>query len=598
MCGICGEVRFDGEVASVSAVDRMAQVLAPRGPDEAGAWTDGRLAVAHRRLKVIDPGPRACQPMVATELGLGLVYNGAIYNFCALRHELEALGYRFRSDGDTEVVLKAYHAWGDAFVERLDGMFAFALWETASGRLVLARDRLGIKPLYMAAMTGGLRFASSVPALLAAGGVDTALDPVAVQCYLTLGGAVPAPRTLLAGVRKLPPATVSTIEADGTRQSTRFWQLDRVSPVSEEIDEADLRDELLAILRRAVQRRLIADVPVGAFLSGGLDSSLVVGLMAEATTRPVPTYSIGFERVGRLIGHEFPQSDRVARRFGTEHQSLSVGPVELVRNLEGCVRAMSEPQTGRDAIGFYLLARQAAEVVGVVQSGQGADELFGGYVWHGAMRTLAGASTEELTAAYRRAAFGRDDATAHDALHPSLIGDDHSGHLLAELFDPTHEPKDAGPIAGPLARVLRYETEAQLCEDPLQRLDNMTMASGLEARVPFLDHEVVEFAARLPDRLKASGSGKVLLRQAARSLLPSEIVDRPKVYFPVPQLGAIRGSVLAFVRDVLTQPSAARRQLFRPGYLEDLLAAPRSRRKSRRLWEATTLECWLQVHGI
>ncbi len=536
--------------------------------------------------------------MVDIELGLGLVYNGAVYNYRELRHELEALGYGFVSDGDTEVVLKAYHAWGETFVERLEGMFALALWEIKSGRLHLARDRLGIKPLYTAAISGGLRFASSLPALLAAGGVDTALDPVAVQCYLTLNGAVPAPRTLLAGVRKVPPATLLTIEANGVTKAKRFWRLgwpDAMgsTSVAESMDETTLRDELLAALRRAVRRRLTADGPVGAFLSGGLDSSLVVGLMAEVAARPVQTFSIGFQRVGGLIGHEFPHSDLIAQRFGTNHHQLSIGPLELVQNLEECVRAMSEPQTGRDAIGFYLLARQAADGVRVVQAGQGADELFGGYAWHSAVgRSTASA---DLVTTYRRAAFGCDHQAARDVLHPSLIGEDHSGCVLAKWL--TSSEGDVENVAS-LSRVLRYETQVQLCEDPLQRIDNMTMAWGLEARVPFLDHELVELAARVPDHLKVKGRGKHLLREAARAILPSAIINRRKAYFPVPSLWSIRGSVLAFTRDVLTQPRARRRQLFRTGYVDNLLAAPASRRSSKRLWEATVLEYWLQVHGI
>ncbi len=584
MCGVCGELRFDAGEASVKAVARMNRALAPRGPGGAGVLARGRLAFGHRRLEVIDPGPQAQQPMLDPELRLGIVYNGAVYNYRQLRQELEGRGYRFFSAGDTEVVLKAYHAWGPRFVERLDGMFAFALWHADSGRVLLGRDRLGIKPLYTAKIPGGLRFASSLPALLAAGDVDTELDEVALHHYLSLNGAVPAPRTILRGVRKLSPATLLEIEADGSSAASRYWQL-RFPPASApaEGDEAALGEAVLSALRRAVRRRMTADVPVGALLSGGLDSSLVVALMAELGERP-ETFSIGFHRVGGILGNEFHYSDLVAERFGTRHRKLLVDPPELLRHLEGCARAMSEPQSSRDAIAFYLLAREVRRQLRVVQTGQGADELFAGYPWH---RSLAAGDP----ATYLRAAFDRDHARVRAVVHPRFAGDDHTGGVVAERFA-------ASRAEAPLERALHYETTVHLAEDPLKRVDNMTMAWGLEARVPFLDHELVELAARIPSRLKVAGGGKHILKQAARSILPQEVIDRPKGHFPVPTLLALRGSALAFARRVLTRPRARQRDLFRRGYVDELLAAPAKHRDSRSLWQATVLELWLQVHGL
>ncbi len=584
MCGISGELRFDGESASVEAVARMSRALAPRGPGGSGVFAQGRFAFAHRRLEVIDPSPRAQQPMFDSELRLGIVYNGAVYNYRQLRRELEGRGYRFFSRSDTEVLLKAYHAWGKRFVERLDGMFAFALWHADSGRVLLGRDRLGIKPLYTAQVPGLLRFASSLPALLAAGGADTGIDPVALHHYLSLNAAVPAPRTILRGVRKLPPATLLEIEADGTTEASCYWQL-RFPPVGDRApgDEASLREEVLAALRRAVRRRLAADVPVGALLSGGLDSSLVVGLMAELGER-VKTCSIGFHRVGAIRGNEFHYSDLVAELFGTEHRKLLVGPLEILRHIEGCVGAMSEPQVSRDAIGFYLLAREVGRELRVVQTGQGADEIFAGYAWH-----QSPAADGDPAAAYLRAAFDCDHARTRAAMHPRFAGADHTGRVIGELFE-------ASGSEEPLERILHYETAVHLSEDPLKRVDNMTMAWGLEARVPFLDHRLVELAARIPSPLK--GGGKYILKQAARSILPEEVVDRRKGYFPVPALQALRGSALAFVRRVLTRPRARQRALFCEGYVDELLAAPAGRRDSRRLWQAAILEYWLQVHGL
>jgi len=270
MCGICGEIRFDDTPPSVENIARMNRVLEPRGPDGSGIFATGRLAVGHRRLRILDLTEHAQQPMVDSELGLGIVFNGCIYNFRELRTELRALGYRFFSAGDTEVILKAYAAWGTRCVERFHGMFAFALWERDTGRLVLARDRLGIKPLYYTELDRGLRFASTLPALLAAGGVDTDVDPVALHHYMSFHAVVPAPHTILKGVRKLPPATVRVIDPDGRSRDHCYWRLHfGPRPEDRELDYAGWQELTLEALRRAVERRLVSDVPVGVLLSGG-----------------------------------------------------------------------------------------------------------------------------------------------------------------------------------------------------------------------------------------------------------------------------------------------------------------------------------------
>ncbi|MDP9006777.1 MAG: asparagine synthase (glutamine-hydrolyzing), partial [Actinomycetota bacterium] len=295
MCGIAGELRFDGALADIDTVTRMSATMHRRGPDGAGVWAQGGVALAHRRLKVIDLSERAAQPMVDPELGLAVVFNGCIYNYRELRRELEAAGYHFFSTGDTEVVLKAYHRWGADLVDHFHGMFACAIVETASRRVVLVRDRLGIKPLYLAEVGGALRFASTLPALLAGGGVDTSVDPVALHHYLSLHSVVPPPRTILAGASKLAPATVLVVEPDGVRRSHRYWQpAHERRPEDAAMTGPDWNDAVLESLRRAVERRLVADVPVGVLLSGGLDSSLIVGLLAEAGQHGLATFSVGF----------------------------------------------------------------------------------------------------------------------------------------------------------------------------------------------------------------------------------------------------------------------------------------------------------------
>ena len=383
MCGATGEVRLDGQTPDVAAVSAMVEAMAPRGPDAAGMWSHGRVALGHRRLEIIDLSEAGAQPMVDSDLGLAVCWNGCIYNYQDLRRELAGHGYRFFSHSDTEVLLKAYHHWGDRFVDRLKGMFAFAIVERDSGRVLLGRDRLGIKPLYLTEDAHRIRFASSLPALLAGGGVDTRIDPVALHHYLSFHSVVPPPRTILRGVNKVPPASLVAIEPDGRRTTTRYWEPD-FTRRGERADwsERDWEDAVLASLRLAVQRRLVADVPVGCLLSGGVDSSLIVGLLAEAGQHGLATFSIGFESVGGVKGDEFRYSDIIAERFGTDHHQIRIGTDRMLPALDGAIGAMSEPMVSHDCVAFYLLSQEVAKHVKVVQSGQGADEVFAGYHWY------------------------------------------------------------------------------------------------------------------------------------------------------------------------------------------------------------------------
>ncbi|HEV7372487.1 N-acetylglutaminylglutamine amidotransferase [Arenibaculum sp.] len=594
MCGICGEIRLDDRQPDSSAVGRMAEVMAPRGPDAAGLFGAGQVVLGHRRLQIIDLSPASQQPMIDPELGLGIVFNGCIYNYPALREELGAKGYRFFSHGDTEVLLKAYHAWGPRFVERLQGMFAFAIWERDSGRVLLGRDRLGIKPLYIAESPGRLRFASALPALVAAGDVDTSIDPVALHHYMSFHAVVPAPHTILKGVRKLPPATLLTVEPDGRRHEETYWR-PVYAPAEGDgaMDARDWQDAVLAGLRKAVERRLVADVPVGVLLSGGLDSSLIVALLAEAGQSGLQTFSIGFETVGDEAGDEFRYSDVIAREFGTEHHKLFVDSSQTLPALEGCVRAMSEPMVSHDAIGFYLLSREVSKHVRVVQSGQGADEVFGGYHWYPPLLDVA--DGREAAAAYGRVFFDRDHAEMRDALNPAHLDDTDPSRAFVER----HFARPGADRA--VDKALRLDTTIMLVDDPVKRVDNMTMAWGLEARVPFLDHELVELAARIPAELKVGQGGKYVLKEVARRVVPAEVIDRPKGYFPVPALKYLRGPFLGLVRDVLEQPAARERSLFRRDYVDRLLGDPEAHitpLRGSKLWQVALLEFWLQTHGI
>jgi asparagine synthase (glutamine-hydrolysing) len=589
MCGLCGEFRFDGRPADLRAVSAMAETMQPRGPDSAGAWAQDGTAFGHRRLSIIDLSDESRQPMVDSELGLAIAYNGAIYNYKELRVELEAKGYRFFSHGDTEVLLKACHAWGEDFVTRLHGMFAFAIWNRETGALLLARDRLGIKPLYLAETGGALRFASSLPALLAAGGVDTSIDPVALNMYMSFHSVVPAPHTILNGVRKLPPATVMRIDADGRRRQREYWTL------SFERDAADAergfgewQEMVLEALRTAVKRRLVADVPVGVLLSGGLDSSLIVGLLAEQGA-DLRTFSIGFESVGEEKGDEFQYSDIVVDRFGTDHTKLFIDTEHVLPALDRCVNAMSEPMVSHDNVGFFLLSREVAKHVKVVQSGQGADEVFAGYHWYPPLT-----NSNDPVADYARVFRDRDAAGYAKAVQSPFHGDDHSLGFIAEHF--------ARPGANDAVdKALRLDSRVMLVDDPVKRVDNMTMAASLEARVPFLDHELVELAARIPAEHKLAHGGKGVLKEAARAVIPDEVIDRPKGYFPVPALKYIRGPYFDLTKELLTSERARERGLFTAGFVDEVLADPDGHITPLRgstLWQMALLEYWLQTHGL
>jgi asparagine synthase (glutamine-hydrolysing) len=593
MCGIAGEIRFDGSDPEVAAVARMTAEMHRRGPDGSGVHAAGAVALGHRRLKILDLSERGAQPMVDPELGLSAVFNGLIYNYRELRTELEAAGYRFFSTSDTEVLLKAFRQWGPACVERFLGMFAFGIVERDTGVLTLGRDRLGIKPLYVTERPDRMRFASTLPALLAGGGVDTSIDPVALHHYLTFHSVVPAPRTILAGVRKLPPATVRTVRPDGTSSDREYWRPEHVRrPEHAGMSARDWSDAVLAALRLAVRRRMVADVPVGVLLSGGLDSSLVVALLAAEGQAGLETFSVGFHASAGEAGDEFEFSDLIAREFRTDHQQILVDPRRMLPAVDAAIGAMSEPMVSHDCVAFHLLAQEVSKSVTVVQSGQGADEVLAGYSWY---PPLADVPRECGTEAYAAVFTDRPHAELADILEPGwLLDHDPSRAFIAESF--------AAPGADDtLDAALRLDSTVMLVDDPVKRVDNMTMAWGLEARVPFLDHELVELVAAAPPALKLAHGGKGVLKDAARGVVPDDVIDRPKGYFPVPAIRHLEGPFLDRVRDAVTDPVAKARGLVRRDWLDAMLAEPNTKRTnlgSNALWQVALLEMWLQERGL
>jgi asparagine synthase (glutamine-hydrolysing) len=590
MCGICGEIRFDGRSADVVAVTRMTGAMVSRGPDSDGVFAHEHIALGHRRLSIIDLSARGAQPMVDSDLGLTLVFNGCVYNYRQLRSELEAAGYQFFSKSDSEVVIKAFHRWGADCVDHFKGMFAFAIADRETGVVTLARDRLGIKPLYLAETPGRLRFASTMRALLEAGDVDTELDRRALHHYMSFHSVVPAPRTIYRGVRKLPPATVRVIQPNGLHTDTVYW-----TPVFERRlqwatwTKRDWQDALMDALRTAVQRRMVADVPVGVLLSGGIDSSIVVALLAEQGQHGLATFSIGFDSVGDESGDEYVYSDLIAKTFDTDHHRIHIDSARLLPAVPKTIAAMSEPMVSHDCVAFYLLSQEVSKSVKVVQSGQGADEILAGYDWYPPLATVA---REQTTEAYAKVFFDRDHSDVLAIYAPEYCTADEDP---SREFVTAHQGAPGAETAVDAA--LRIDTQVMLVDDPVKRVDTMTMAWGLEARVPFLDHDFVELAAACPAELKLASNGKGVLKDASRALLPHDVIDRTKGYFPVPGIRHLGGEVLDMVHDVLTNDAARGRGLYRKDTVDALLASPndtRTRLGANALWQLAVLEMWLQ----
>ncbi len=620
MCGIAGRVNFiSGAPVDRGIVQRMCDLLAHRGPDGDGVWCDGPVGLGHRRLAIIDLSPLGRQPMATDDGSLTVTFNGEIYNFPELRSELEGLGHHFRSRTDTEVILAAYRQWGIDCVRRLAGMFAFVLWDAPRRRVFAARDRLGKKPFAYRLDRDGLVFASEAKAFIADPSFQTDVDLQSISHYLSYQY-IPAPRSGLAGVQKLPPAHTLVIE-DGRVSVERYWQLSYRQKTL--VPESEALEALTDHLRRAVRRRLLSDVPLGAFLSGGIDSGLVVSFMAECLDTPVRTFSIGFHEVEY---DELPAARLVAERYGTTHREFVVRPnaIDLLPQL---VWHYGEPYADSSALPTYILAALTRRHVTVALTGDGGDESFGGYD-----RYVASAMARRLDVvplAARRAVAAVTGAAAGMSSHPRVQRAHRFAQGVAEPrasrgyaswmmhFTPEAKARLCTPdflAAAPedgygllddafassdatdaVERVLDADVRTYLPEDLLVKVDIATMAHGLEARSPFLDHELMEFAAALPAGLKVrSGETKVLLRRLAASRLPGRLLTLPKKGFGVPIDHWFRGQLRDFARDTLLDGRLAGRQYFNMHVIEQMLAEHSAGRRSwhLQLWNLVMLELW------
>jgi len=587
MCGICGQLRFDGDTPSSESLDNMMNKLARRGPDSNGKWLEGTIGFGHQRLSIIDLSSSGSQPMIDSLLKLTLVFNGTIYNYKQLRSRLIGKGYSFFSSSDTEVIIKAYHYWGEDCVNHLDGMFAFAIWDKPSKKLFIARDRMGIKPLYYNLTNKAFTFASNSQALLTQD-LDKSVNPIALQQQLSLHGVVPAPNTIINGIKKLKPGTYIVLSEKGDIKEQTYWHPSATRPEGN-VSEQDYIARTHELLTAAVTKRMAAsDVPIGVLLSGGLDSSLVVALLKEAGHRDIRTFSIGFEDIDDESGSEFEFSDQVVSKFKTDHKKYLLSNQEVLPRLSEAVMNMSEPMVGQDAIAFYLLSEQVSKHTKVVLSGQGADEAFAGYFWYPRMAKEHGDEIESFSKHY----VDRPHDEYLQTVMPIYQGENHTHKWLSKEF--------LKPGADSfIDKVFRTDMTRLIVDDPVKRVDNMTMAWGLEARVPFMDTELVEWALKIPPSLKMREEGKYPLKKIARELLPSSVIDRKKGYFPMPALKYIQGDFLEFMSDILLSSSCRNRGIFDQKYINKVINSPRDYMTSlngSRLWHLALLEFWMQIN--
>ncbi len=582
MCGIHGIVQLDGQAVERRWLTAMGDVTTHRGPDDEGMHVDGPVGIGMRRLSIIDLAG-GHQPLSNADDTIWLVCNGEIYNYRELRAELQAKGARFKTASDSEILLHLYEAEGDAFVDRLNGMYAFALWDSRKRRLLIGRDRLGIKPLYVAQQGGRLAFSTEAKALLALPGQRAAIEPGALPDYLHLGY-VPAPQCLLAGLRKLPPATLLAVE-NGKVREWCYWQMP--AQMDEAADERTWVDRVRAQLDASVRMQMVSDVPIGAFLSGGVDSSAVVAAMSRHTDAPIRTYAIGFEGgAAEKLYNELPYARRVAQLFGTEHHEIVVEP-DVVGLLPQLLWHLDEPVADSAFITTYLVSKFARADVKVILSGVGGDELFGGYrrylghhyaqrfaalpSWAQRAATRAAAHlpadrhSRWLNAARLAKAFVASAAMPGDERYRSYVQVASRETVAALLMrEPAADDALAAAFASArstdeLNRMLAVDGQTQLPDDLLMLTDKMSMAVSLECRVPLLDHELVELAASIPARHKIRGGRlKHLLKEALVGTLPGDILDRGKRGFGTPMGAWLKRELAPVVDRLLGAPQCAR----------------------------------------
>lgn len=617
MCGIAGILQLDRQHhAPADVLHGMLRSIVHRGPDEDGQLIDGELAMGMRRLSIIDLADGQ-QPIFNASGRFGVVFNGEIYNYRELRAELQSQGYRFRTNSDTEVLVHLYEEYGTACLEHLRGMFGLAIWDNQRRSLFLARDRLGVKPLYYARRDGVLVFGSEIKAMLVHPKVNAALDLVGLDQYLSLKY-VPAPRTMFDGICSLPPGH-SMLVQDGVVSVERYWDVSFRKSVPAK-SEGEYCERLLELLRESVGLRLRADVPFGAFLSGGVDSSTIVALMAEQISGPVKTFCVGFEGGGEA--DELPYAQQVADRFGCDHHTLVVTAKDFLTYADDVLWHLDQPIADQATVATHMVAKLARGHVKMVLTGEGGDELFAGYAryhgeqysgWFKGLPSLMGSwlrGGSRLLPGMRRGKIAinaltiQDEPTRFANWFPMFNDETKARVLQAALGE---APDTVAQVIGDqldrcdaesaLDRMLYADSKLWLPDYLLLRGDKLTMANSLEARVPLLDHKLVEFAAQLPEHFKLRGrQRKYLLKRVAERLIPAEIIHRKKQGFPIPIERWLRSEARPMMRDLLSTETLKKRGLFNSDFVSSLISQHESgyADHSTELWGLMGVEMWMQ----
>lgn len=582
MCGIVGEYFFNNKCGDHN-IELMLNKIKSRGPDYSGFKIKDHICLGHSRLSIIDLSSASNQPFEDKEADLSMVYNGCIYNYVDLRNKLIKKNHSFKTSGDTEVVLKSYIEWGKECLNMFEGDFSLAIWDIKKRSLFLARDRFGVKPLYFSYSKKFFRFGSTLQSIIVNKDIDMKLDPKSLHMHFSLHAVVPAPNTIFENIKKVPPGHYLIINEEKKVILEKYWELDSKDNNLIE-DENEAISLIRDLLSKSVEKRLSAsDIDVGVLLSGGLDSSLIVALAKDKFPK-LKTFSIGFEDDKEEKGSEFFYSDQVAKKFNTNHQKYIIDNTVVLSKLPDAFKSMSEPMVAQDAVAFYMLSELVSKDVKVILSGQGADEGFAGYFWYKKI-----ALEENNYNNFLKHYVDRSDAELKEFLKIKFKND-YTSRLVQDKLNLINSKTLIG-------NVLNLDITTLVVDDPVKRVDNMTMAWGLEARVPFLDHDLIEASAKIDPRLHLKRNGKNILKAISDNLLPRDIISRKKGYFPMPALKYIRGEYYDFVCDILNSRKCNNRNLYNRKYIEKLLKMPNNYKTAidgNKLWHAAATELWFQ----
>jgi asparagine synthase (glutamine-hydrolysing) len=585
MCGICGEFKFSKSQFDDVKLTKLMNSIASRGNDSKGTYKEKNIFLGHHRLSIIDTSDKSNQPMKINDFVI--VFNGVIYNYKSLRRNLITKGHIFNSSGDTEVIIRLYIEHGNECVNYLDGVFSFAIYDIKKNNLFLARDRIGIKPLYYTLNNNEFRFSSSMNGLINKN-EKPQINPIALHYQFTLHSVVPAPHTIISGIQKLEPGHTLKITQSGESYLNKYFDINEVEIKNHK--EQEIIDHSTYLLKKAVEKRVnIADVPVGILLSGGLDSSLITAL-AKKIKEQIDTYSIGFNTVNEEVGHEFYYSDLVAKDFKTSHIKYKINDDELFNNLDLVISNMSEPMFSQDSSAFFLLSNRVSKNNKVVLSGQGADEVFGGYFWYEKIMNEKSLNEIDTLSKYY---FDRSFHNYKNIINDKYVDSNYVHDDISRAMN------EMNPSLSTLDKVFRLELSMFIIDDPVKRVDNMTMSHALEARVPFLDIDLITFVLSVEGSSKIKNTSKYYLKKLSEDFLKKEIIYRDKFYFPVPPLKIIEGKFYDYCKKVLNSDAALNRDIYNRKYVDRLLNEPNAyftNLNGNELWHFTLLERWLQLN--